>query len=108
MRLTKAVIGRVVEVTWRDPIGGRVTSKDLLHHSDVPKGWAALARWREYGVIDDMTDGIVRLVRGFGTDNHVTDESPVDEYDATWIPESLIETVKVYAAPEPVKEEGKA
>lgn len=92
MKITKAYVGKFVELTWKDP------GSDRGRLRDVPKGRAALATWREYGVIDDITDGVVRIIHSAGRDPGV---SEIDEVQWTVVDEALIEQIVVF---EPVKE----
>ncbi len=86
MRIPKRLLGKSVEITWLDPKWDRVSG------GNVPKGRAALATWHEYGIIDDVTEGVVRLVHSAGAEGSRT--LTVDsDYVCTWIPEALIEKV---------------
>ena len=53
-------MGNLVEVTWEDPCEER---QDMIHAS---KGRKALAKWVEWGKIDDVTENVVRLSHGEG------------------------------------------
>ena len=98
MKLPRTILGKVVEIVWRDPKWDRVKSHNP-DRSDVPKGLQALARWREYGVVDDLTDGVARVVHSMGEgasrDPAATD---ADEFVCTWVPEALVESYKVFEA----------
>ena len=94
MKITKAHVGRVCEVVWRDPCSAHVKSHQR-DFSDVPRGTAVLATQRERGVIDDVTDGVVRIVHTVGTDSPVVPDPTTDLY-VTWVPDSLIESITVY------------
>ena len=93
MRVTKAVIGKYVEITWRDPTSGR------MELQRAPVGRKALSTWKERGVVDDVTEGVVRVVHsaGKGPDG---DEGEVDEIQYTSIDETLIEVLDVYVKAE--------
>jgi hypothetical protein len=54
MRIPRKYLGKVVEITWRDPKWDRVNDK-------APSGREALATWREYGVLDEIKEGVVRI-----------------------------------------------
>ena len=97
MKLGRQYLGKVVEVVWRDPKWDRVQSHDSKERSDVPKGLAALARWREYGVIDDITDGVARVIHSMGEGaSRDPAQSEADEFVCTWVPEDLIESIRVF------------
>jgi len=104
VKVSRGHLGKYVEITWRDPGAAKVRSREFTSHADIPKGWAALATWQERGILDDVTDGVARIVHSQGRDpGHVDD--PADEFYITWVPEALIEAVKVFepiaALPEP-------
>lgn len=106
MRVGRQYLGKVCEVTWRDPKWDRVSSMDPRGRSDIPRGMAALARWREYGVIDDITDGVLRIVHSAGDSTGRDSAHPdADEFVCTWVPEVLVESIRVFA---PVQEETSA
>ena len=96
MRVPRQLLGKFVEITWRDPTG---MTRQVL--DKAPKGRAALATWREYGVIDDITDGVVRIVHSAGSDPQTAPET-TDEICYSAIDEALVERVRVF---EPIKEE---
>ncbi len=93
MRVSKKYIGKVVEVRWRDPVEidssatGETPSIDVL-----PKGKSGLARWVEWGVIDDIREGVVRMK--YSQAWHWQAERP-DKYKHTLIPASLIEEIRI-------------
>jgi len=99
MKLTRALIGKRVEVLWRDP----VSNPRRVPLRKAPKGRDALASWREYGVIDDITDGVARIVHSYADDPPV-DSDPEPEVFCTWVPEDLIESVTVLDVGQPAKE----
>lgn len=100
MKITKAYLGRFVEVVWRDPCSASVKSH-ARDRGDIPRGLAVLATQRERGVIDDITDDVVRIIHTEGTDSPLMPDSSLDLY-ATWVPAALIESIVVY---QPVREE---
>jgi len=57
---------------------------------------AVLATQRERGVIDDVTDGVVRIVHTEGIDSPLVPDPSTDLY-VTFVPESLIESITIYA-----------
>ena len=89
MKITKALIGKTVKLTWEDPTGGR----ERYDLEKAPKGRAALAKWEEYGVIDDISEGVVRLCHSFAFESP-TAPAP-DEGIFGWIVEELITDCKV-------------
>lgn len=91
MKIGRQFLNKVVSVRWRDPGYDR---KPMLR---ALKGRDALAVWEEYGVIDDVTDGVVRIVHSAGKEPGA---AAVDEICYTVIDEALVESVTVY---EPVK-----
>ena len=102
MKVSKSYLGKVVAVQWMDPRWDRVASTDK-DRSDVPRGRAALATWREYGVVDDITDGVVRIVHSAGEEgSRNMKDIGGDDFVCSWVPEELIESVTVY---EPMRAE---
>jgi hypothetical protein len=102
VKVSKSYLGKVVSVQWKDPRWDRVSSTDK-DRSDVPRGRAALATWREYGVIDDITEGVVRIVHSAGEEgSRSMKDIGGDDFVDSWVPEELIESVTVY---EPMREE---
>jgi hypothetical protein len=91
MRVPRSIVGKVVEIIWRDPGTDRKPLRDAL------KGSAALASWKEYGLVDDLTDGVVRVIHSAGYD---PGETEIDEISYTVVPEALVEKVTVYTAGE--------
>lgn len=67
---------------------------------DMPKGRDALATWREYGLVQDITDGVVIIAHSIGRDAQATTD---DEIHCSAVPEALIEKLTVY---QPVLEGG--
>lgn len=94
MRLSRNLIGKVVEIEWMDPTTCKFKSHTPEDKSSLPKGRAALATWTEYGLLDDVTDGVVRLLQSIGTDA-VVEKERVEDYTALFVPEALIEKVTV-------------
>lgn len=66
MKITKAMLHRDCRVTWLDPRSGKARTgfgadaQEMTTH--LPKGRAGMARWRERGYFDDVTDGVARLI----------------------------------------------
>lgn len=93
MRVGKQYLGKFVAVRWMDPNYDRVDSDKLK------KGREALATWVEYGVIHDITDGVVLIAHSMSS---AAGEPPppenTDEIARTAVHESLIEKITVYEA----------
>jgi len=87
VRISKSLIGKVVEVRWIDP-------REQHHDTDRPPfaGKEALAKWIEWGVVHDITDGVLRLM--YSTTWVPEDHKP-DGFHFTWIPASLIVDIRV-------------
>lgn len=90
MKVPKSLIGCMVMVRWMDPFTG-VTEVSV--EGPPRRGRSALATQFELGRIDDITDGVVRILHYEAT--HPGDEKP-DEFRHTWVLEDLIEDVQVY------------
>ena len=91
MKLPRSVIGKVVEIIWRDPGNLKRMSVDR-----APKGWGGMATWRERGVIDDITDNIVRLIPSEAASAPgEPDPDPLDIVPA-YIHEALIEDCIIF------------
>lgn len=88
MKLTRAHLGKVAKVVWRDP--GSNPKRQTL--TKAWKGRSALATWEEYGIIDDITDGVARIVHSLAHDPPA-DPDPETEIYCTWVVEELIESV---------------
>lgn len=95
MNVPRRLLGKVVEVQWMDPAFTR-TEIDSLK-----LGRGALATWREFGLLYDVTDGIVVVAHSISRKAGTPDSAAPDELAFTPIPEGLIEKLTVY---EPVKE----
>ena len=89
MKVGKAYLGKMVQITWYDPINGN----HKCDESELPKGKADLGIWRSNGVVDDVTDDVVRLIQA---DTGLSPVGILQEADACWIPEALIEALVVY------------
>lgn len=87
MKIGRGYIGKYVELTWHDPRFDRV-AKDR----PTSKGMAALSSWKERGVIDDLTDGVVRILHSEGTE---PGETEPDEIVATWVQEEIVTSIRV-------------
>jgi len=98
MKVGRQYLGRMVEVTWRDPGHDRYKCRQE-DASDLPKGMAALATWKERGILDDMTDGILRIRHSDACEPR--SDRP-DEFLVTWVPEALVESILAYVVESPV------
>ncbi len=95
MKVPRSYIGKVVEIVWRDPHGG-----DRMPVEKLPTGYNALSTWWEYGVVDNITDGIVRLYHS-RSENPPYERERDEERVPSFVHEDLIAKITVY---EPVKE----
>src|SRR3990167_7518360 len=95
MKVSKSLIGCMVKVRWIDPMTATTT---VRVEGPPRRGRSGLAVHVENGIIDDITDGVVRIMHYAAT--HPGEEQP-DEYRHTWVQEDLIEAIQVY---EPVVE----
>ncbi len=84
MKITKAFLNQLVILTWEDPRGGG--SREEI--DKAPKGKAALAKWNEFGRIDDITDGVIRIRHSEAFESPGNKEP--DEGVFSWIVEALI------------------
>ena len=94
MNIPKRLIGQLVEITWKDPNSAR---GPILH---AKVGREALATWREYGVVHDITDGVVLLAHSYASGPGEPIDKP-DEMERTAIHEDFIEKLVVYKAENP-------
>jgi hypothetical protein len=90
MKIKKEMIGRLVEVSWRDPVG---VVRQPLHIANALKGMSGLALWRERGVLDDITDGVLRIIHSEGVE---PGSDRVDEMSYTLVPEDLVVSLTLY------------
>ncbi len=88
MKVTKNCLNQIVRVIWEDPRGGG----DRLEITKAPKGKHALASWEEYGICDDITDGVMRIQHSRAW---TPGESEPDEAMFSWVPEDLITDIKI-------------
>ncbi len=97
MKIGKNYLGRYVELVWRDPGSARVKAP-------VRCGRAALATWKERGVVDNIDEGVIRLAHSEAAEPGAL---AADEWMYSWIPEELIEAIVIFApAPMERKEDG--
>ena len=100
MKVGKAYLGQIVQLTWLDTAFNHIN----VNSQGLPlKGRASLARQREYGQIDDVTEVVVRLVHTETT--HPGDDKP-GGWSITWIPEEVVVEV-IVLAPRPQQPEAK-
>jgi hypothetical protein len=93
MKVGKHLVGRMVEIQWKDPTSGR------MELAQAPKGRAALSTWIERGVVDDVTDGVVRIVHSAGRNPGATE---TDEVQYTSVDDALIERIVVFEPKEEI------
>ena len=89
MKVTKNYLNQVVALKWVDPC----TAGERLDLDKAPKGREALAKWEEFGLIDDITDGVVRLRYAHAWED-VNADTP-NEAVFTWLPEELITEIEI-------------
>ncbi len=89
MRVKRELLGKRVEVTWLDPIG---VVRQNVELAQTRRGHAGLAKWIEFGLLDDITDGVLRVVHSMGIS---PGEAAVDEVSYTLVPEDRIITLFV-------------
>lgn len=90
MKIGRSYLGQRVTVTWRDP-------REATVHDDshpATRGIAALAIQENEGVIDDITDGVVRIRHNKAT--HPQDMPHPTEWSFTWLQEDLITEIIVW------------
>ena len=97
MKVGRQYIGKHVEILWRDPGSGHAKGRK---REEIPRGLPALASWVERGVIDDITDGVIRVVHSEGRQAQHVEGVDDLEMSCTWVPDDLVDTITVY---EPVK-----
>ena len=100
MKVPKSYLGKLVEIQWADPNSW----KGKLELMKV--GRAALATWKEYGIVMDITDGVVILSHSTASEPGGDVEKP-DELERTAIHEALIERITVYAPTAEQPQEGR-
>jgi len=101
MKVGRQYIGKLVEVRWRDPGTGHAKGRK---REELPRGLAALAAWVERGVIDDITDGVIRVVHSEGRQAQHVEGVDELEVSCTWVPDDLVDSITVFEAskaPEP-------
>jgi hypothetical protein len=91
MKIPKSYIGRLVQITWRDPAGKRMDFREAR------TGKEALATWVERGKIDDISDGVVRFLQ---SEAWWAGEKEPDEGMFGWVPEDLIEKCELLVVAE--------
>ena len=97
MKISKQLVGKMVELVWRDP------KFDRVKLAGIRRGLSALAIWHERGVVGDISEDVVRIDHSIGWDPG--DPAP-DEVTCTWIHEALIESLTVYDKQESPRPEG--
>lgn len=89
MKISSKYIGRVVRIVWLDPAG-----PERMPVSKAPKGRAALAHWTEYGIVDDITEGVIRLKQSEAKDGSGQPD-PDDEGSFSWTLEDLVTEITI-------------
>ena len=100
MKVSKAYLGKNVEIQWMDPNSW----KGKIELMKV--GRQALATWKERGVVIDITDGIVLVSHSTACEPGGDIEKP-DELERTAIHEALIERITIYAPTAEQPQEGR-
>lgn len=100
MRIPKQLLGKMVVLHWLDPTS-RTEEIKTRDASDLPRGEKGLTKRIERGLLDDLTDGVVRI-RHWESLGEWNNEP--DEIYATWVQEDLIRDLVVYepVPPRPV------
>ena len=94
MKLSRSLLGKIVRITWKDPRSARVKSHYPNTHQDIVRGRASLATWSEYGVVEDVTEGVLHLQQSLAIDPPLeTDQQ--HEVILSIVPEELIEAIVV-------------
>lgn len=105
MKVPKSIVGKLVEVTWRDPSFARISCPPLL----LPE--IALATAKDRGVVDNLKDGVIRLIHADTRHDPnlaaISDEMPTVTYQVSWIHESMVESITVFEPSQVIGEETK-
>jgi len=88
MKVSRHYLGKVCRITWLDPC----SENSRLSVLAAPKGEKALAKWVEYGIIDDITDGVVRFRH---SESYDPEDTEVNEALFGWVQEDLVKEVVV-------------
>ena len=91
MNVPRRLLGKLVEIQWCDPNFKR---EELI---EIKRGRAALVTWKEYGIVYDVTDGVVLIAHSMAGDT----PEETNEIARTAVPEVLIEKIVVF---EPTRE----
>ena len=89
MKIGRTYVGQEVRLTWSDTAFNHWNENSM---GPLPKGRAALARQIERGMIDDVTEGVVRIVHTETT--HPGDSKP-GAWSVTWVPEEVVTDIVV-------------
>jgi hypothetical protein len=95
MKVSRNYLNKVAKVTWKDPTSDN--ERQLI--DKAKKGQGALAKWDEYGYIDDISDGVVRMRHSVA---YSAGETEPDEAIFGYIVEDLITGIEILV---PEKEE---
>lgn len=91
MKIGKQYVGKIVYIKWRDPCMIELEGELLI---DNAKGWKDLPIWECWGKIDDITDGVVRLIHSICT-------NAVPKRDGHLVPDLLIEECEILERRDP-------
>ncbi len=87
MNIPRKLVGRMVEVTWKDPNSWKGPLEIMA------RGRAALATWKEHGILYDVTDGVVLIAHSLAQSPGTSEP---DEIVRTAIDETLIESITLF------------
>lgn len=90
MNVPKKYIGRLCEIIWKDPNSAR---SPVAH---TKTGRAALATWREYGIIHDITDNVVLVAHSYAANPGESVVTNPDEMERTAVHEDFIEKITFF------------
>lgn len=99
MKIGRQYVGKLVEIVWQDPTFTRIEFRDMR------KGRAALSTWKEYGIILDVTDGVV-LIGHSAASMAGSNPDETDEIAYTPVPEAIIEKITVFEPIPALRAEG--
>ena len=60
IKISKSLIGKSCRIRWRDPY--RFSTDNEIEFRTQLEGWNSMPVWTEYGVIDNITDDVVRVI----------------------------------------------
>lgn len=87
MKISRSLIGKMVKIIWHDP---SLTESD---EDDRRLGRRSLAKQVEYGIVSDITDGVVEITH---TETYKwPDSERPDKRTRTTVQEEIISSVEV-------------